>query len=273
MRPSALVLAAAVAGGALLPTLPAAAATKPRHVAIVIAGKGVACVPWHSGITGDEVLNDVATVRYRPSDGLITQIDGTPRNNRADERHYWSYWHNTGAGWTYGTTGASAYHPAAGNVEGWRFVNGSPSPTPPPTRSYASICHDTVASSPPAAPSPSRTAASSAPTRTRTRTATASAATNLPAAPLPSTTHATVSLSRSAAPTSSTPSRVPPTTASSAPSSKRAAALPTLHVRAADATPKRAEQGSALPTVAVAAIVVLLGGTGAYAARRRRHRP
>src|SRR5256885_1509353 len=140
---SAALGAVAVALAGIVPASPAAAAT-PHHVAIVIAGHGVACVPWHAGITGDEVLNDVATVKYRPTDGLITQIDGTPANNRADETHYWSYWHNTGAGWRYSSVGASSYQPRAGTVEGWHFINGSSTATPPPLRSYSSICHDTT---------------------------------------------------------------------------------------------------------------------------------
>jgi hypothetical protein len=265
MRRSAAVAVAGVLVG-LLPAAPAVAAVaaKPTHVAIVIVGHGVACVPWHSGITGDEVLNDVATVKYRPTDGLITQIDGTPGNNRADETHYWSYWHNTGAGWRYSTTGASSYLPKAGTVEGWHFINGSSTATPPPIRSYASICHDTVVPAPVVPPTTSipgtahastaRPATSTVPMAGRTSTTAPSST----AASSPARARATSS-TRTAVPAVVTP------TVSSA-----AAALPTLNARNTAEAAHPADDGSAVPTVLVVAIVLVLGGVAAFVTQRRR---
>jgi len=69
----AAVAALAAAGLAIGPAGAAHASTS--YVAIVIAGDKTACVPWHSGITGDEVLNAVADVHYR-FDHIIDAIDG-----------------------------------------------------------------------------------------------------------------------------------------------------------------------------------------------------
>ena len=82
----------------------------------------------------------MASVNYR-QDGLIVQIDGTPSSRKADDTHFWSYWHNTGSGWTYSSEGASNYSPKAGTVEGWHYINGSSRKTPPSSSgSYAALC-------------------------------------------------------------------------------------------------------------------------------------
>ena len=139
----AVVLAAGAGSAALtLTAAPAAATTKPGYVAIVISGHGTRCVKWKSGIAGDAVLNDVAQVAYR-SDGIILQIDGDPTSAKADDTHYWSYWHDTGKKWTYSNFGASSYQPAAGSVEGWAYDNGkssAPPPTQQPSGLYAKLC-------------------------------------------------------------------------------------------------------------------------------------
>lgn len=264
MRRKALLAAAALALTGFVPAAPAAAA-RPTHVAIVIAGHGVACVPWHSGITGDEVLNDVATVRYRPSDGLITQIDGTPSNNRADETHYWSYWHNTGAGWRYSTLGASAYHPNAGTVEGWHFINGAPHATPPPVRSYASICHDTASAPPAPRPPPSTTAA---PASTSARSSHATTAVHTSTSRGRPTSVGTATRPTEAKPTTvpARPTSATTTTTAVAPASS---ALPTLRARNTADGP-RSDTGSALPTVLAVVVVLVLGGIAAVVMLRRR---
>jgi hypothetical protein len=271
---AALAVAAALTVIGVAPASGAAAA-RPRHVAIVIGGHGVACVPWHSGITGDEILNDVATVKYRPTDGLITQIDGTPKNNTADETHYWSYWHNTGSGWRYSTTGAGAYQPKAGTVEGWHFINGSSTATPPAARSYSSICHDTDAAAPaPPPPSKTTTPAAHSPATTHPANTTHPAMSATSPTPHPGARND----SGSGAPASAATATTRPATSSSTPvpsTSAAAAAGPatdlrTLAVRnTADATP-RTDAGSAVPTVLVVTIVLLLGGAAALVAQRRR---
>lgn len=277
MRHKAILVATALAAAGLCPALPAAAAT-PTHVAIVIAGKGAYCIDWYSGISGDDVLQAAThgSVEYRPTDGLITQIDGTPANNRADETHYWSYWHDTGSGWRYSNSGASASYPKAGTVEGWHFINGSSTATPPPTRAYSSICHDPVVSAPPPPrppPSPTATTAANPPAPPSSRSATRSATTRTTAsapATASATRHATSAVRSRAARAHPTRSS---TTASATPaaSSTDAPTTPaTLRAsRAADTTP-RIGHGSAWPTVLVASLVLVLGGTAALLAQRRR---
>ncbi len=82
----AAVAGLAAAGLAIGPA--GAAHASPTHVGIVIAGDKTACVAWHSGMTGDDVLHAVAKVTYR-YDGLIVQIDGKPSSGTADNTHYW----------------------------------------------------------------------------------------------------------------------------------------------------------------------------------------
>jgi hypothetical protein len=138
---ASLAAAAGLAAGLLAWPVPARAA--PTHVAIVIRDDKTVCVAWHSGITGDEVLNEVASVHYR-NDGLIIQIDGIPDRPHADDTHFWAYWHDTGGGWRFSTLGASSYHPQPGTVEGWAYGNQAK----PPALGYASICHDAAAAPP-----------------------------------------------------------------------------------------------------------------------------
>lgn len=138
----------ASAGLAMVPTSPAQAG--PTHVAIVIAGDKTACVSWHSGITGDDVLNAVASVAYRPSDHLIVQIDGVPSSATADNTHFWAYWHNAGKGWVYSEEGASYFNPEPGTVEGWAYGDQAK----PPLIPYSSICQDTSTPSPTPTPKP-----------------------------------------------------------------------------------------------------------------------
>ncbi len=58
--------------------------------------------------------------------GMITKINGIPATVNVQD-HYWSYWHATlqpdgsYSSWTYSGLGANAYHPAAGNADGWRY--------------------------------------------------------------------------------------------------------------------------------------------------------
>ena len=268
MRRSAVLLVAALSAVGVMPAAPAVAAARPTHVAIVIAGHGVACVAWHSGITGDEVLNTVATVKYRPSDGLITQIDGQPKNNRADTTHYWSYWHNTGSGWTYSTSGAGSYLPKAGSVEGWHFINGSSTATPPPVRTYASICHETT-SVPPPATTPARASTSTSAHLAHSSTAGRSSVTaDQPVASTSAASSAARLGTSDVAPGS--PGSTAPAVGGAGSASPSVAALPSLAARnAADAT-HHLNGGSALPTVLVLVLVLVLGGTAALVAQRRR---
>ena len=150
-------------------TAPAASAS-PSHVAIVIAGDKTACVPWTSGMTGDDVLNRVATVHYR-QDGIIDAIDSFPNPPHADTSNFWAYWHNTGSGWVFSSLGASSYQPKAGTVEGWAYGN----QIKPAATSYGSVCHDS-APPPPPPPPVSRTPTAHPPSTTHVPAPTSEAA-------------------------------------------------------------------------------------------------
>jgi hypothetical protein len=270
------VLCVLAAGGATLGGLrdEAAVASAPGHVAIVIAGVGVGCVPWQHGISGDTVLNDVARVTYR-SDGLILQIDGKPADATANATHYWAYWHETSSGWHYSSLGASSYLPKAGAVDGWSFGGGtSSSHVRPPRRSYASICHDT---SPKPQPSHGRSSTTSRPSATRHDTTSAPAPSH--AASTPNGRRRSGSASRPRARAAGSDTRAAPS-----PSSLAADASP--HPTGADAgpsgrlptlavNPSRAESAAGNPTgtvVGVGLAVVVAAGAGALSWRRRRVR-
>jgi hypothetical protein len=137
---AALTLAGAATIGPV--SQPAQAAITPTHVAVVVANLGSACVSYHSGMTGGDVLDANFTVQWGgpPSYvGFVLKINGVGTPQPTTTR-YWAYYHNTGGGWAYSGSGATSYHPQPGTVEGWAYDNGSPSPPTPPGTSYAAIC-------------------------------------------------------------------------------------------------------------------------------------
>jgi hypothetical protein len=153
-----LVAALTLAGTAAIGGATAPAQATASHVAIVVAGAGSSCVPWHPGMTGADVLSSSYAVSYGqlpPYVGFVLQINGVGAP-RPDLTHYWAYYHNTGGGWVYSGSGASGFHPQPGTVEGWAYDNGqNPAPTPPGA-SYAAICagRDPLPPPPPPAPAP-----------------------------------------------------------------------------------------------------------------------
>ncbi len=235
---AASMLVALLVGATAGAPPPADAAVAPHDVAIVIAGQGTRCVTWHTGLTGDEILNDVAAVSYR-SDGVIVAINDLPADHHADDTHYWSYWHDTGSGWRYSAVGAGSYQAAAGTVEGWSFVAGAHDATPPPPVRYADICHD---SAPTTAPRPT---------------------------PRPTTP---------AASPSRHPSSAPPSFSQQAPSSRSARPTPAARARAATARPRGSSTGTSpapsVPSVrsAVPASAVLPSLSPAAGAARHTER-
>lgn len=271
---AAAVVLLAASGSAL----PAGAATKPTYVAIVVSGHVTACVPWHAGLTGDEVLNAVADVHYRPTDGIIVQIDGQPSPASADNDHYWSYWHSSGGGWSYSNVGASGYSPAAGTVEGWRFVNGGTKA--PPDQNAAGLYAASCASKDPKPARSSRSQMQSAPApgpgpaaRTRAHASSGARGGNQLSArsserPRGRVTSSIPALSavRTSASASSSPTRDASRIQSGAASSTGPIVL--------DSSPAAAEpkstSGSALPVVIGFVLAAVLGGIGWWAALRRR---
>jgi hypothetical protein len=250
----AAVAGLAAAGLAIGPAGAAHASTS--YVAIVIAGDKTACVPWHSGITGDDVLHGVASVSYR-YDGLINQIDGVPADKRADDTHFWAYWHNLGKGWVFSDEGAGTYLVPAGSVEGWAYGDQAK----PPATSYGSICHDST-------PAPTHTtrqpSSSSAPAQGGHTSSTSEAP------PLLSS-HAGVS----ATPTTKPPSRhrsatATATTTTGQSSTVASAVIPRPEPTSSPVAAKRHHSSSAVPAAGTAAGIVAAAAIGGVAFWRMR---
>ena len=262
-----------------LPAVPADAAAA-KYVGIVIAGKGSSCVRWHSGITGDAVLNAVASVAYR-NDGLIVAIDGSPSPAKADATHYWSYWHDTGGSWTYSSSGASGYQPKAGSVEGWSFDNGGKKAAPPGAAAgglYASLCG---AKDAPKATAPHRTSTRSSPARsTATRATSRPAPSARPAAtgtgriaqvPAGQTADASALPSTTSAAAGGTKPGATPTPGRSTAASGSAAADPVPSLaHASSVAEKSSSASSPWPALLGVALVLLLGAGGGWGVLRRR---
>jgi hypothetical protein len=254
----AAVAGLAAAGLAIGPAGGAHASTS--YVAIVIAGDKTACVPWHSGITGDDVLNAVAAVHYRYTDHIIDAIDGYPDPPHADDSHFWAYWHNTGSGWVFSDFGASSYSPKAGSVEGWAFGDQAK----PPLISYSSICYNRI-TSPPASKTPTTKPASSS-----SAPAQAGHASSASEAPPPFSSHAGVS----ATPTTKPPSRHKSATATP---TAMTAGLPSTVDNAGPmpspsttTPPKKHHSASAAPAAGTAAGLVAAAAIGGVAFWRMR---
>ncbi|HEX9231178.1 MAG TPA: hypothetical protein VF869_04665 [Jatrophihabitantaceae bacterium] len=249
--------AAAMAIGLVGAVGPAQAS--PTHVGIVIAGDKTACVAWHSGMTGDDVLNAVADVTKR-YDGLIVQIDGKPTSGTADNTHYWAYWHNTKGYWVYSSEGAGTYLAPAGSVEGWAYSNGTL--TKPPLVSYASICHDATSPAPTTKPASTRPASTSAPAQVGQASSTSEA-------PAPLSSHAGVS----AAPTTKPPSRHKSATATAATTTGLPSTVDSSSARPTPtptASPKKEHSASAAPAAGTAAGLVAAAAIGGVAFWRMR---
>jgi hypothetical protein len=142
-RATRAVAALALTGAATIgaANLPAEATTTPTHVAIVVDGVGTACVPWHSGMTGTNVLDQQAGGAFQVvygRTGLIDRINGSGSDNPISI--YWSYWRSAGSTWSYSGSGPMGTHPAAGSVEGWVFNDGSVPPAEGVQNLYQSIC-------------------------------------------------------------------------------------------------------------------------------------
>jgi LPXTG-motif cell wall-anchored protein len=222
-----------------------------------------------AGGSGDAILNAVAQVGYRSSDHLIWQIDGQPTPAFADDTHYWSYWHDVAGSWRYSTVGASGYQPPAGTVEGWSFVDGQASPSPPPWNPsglYASICG---AQDPkPAPPTTTRTRPRPAPGPVTHRAGSTTAQQSSP------TSHGVdgTSTARSTGPAHSPAESIP---APSGPASARSSADLPRPGPSGSATgsphPRgTGSSGSPVPAVVGLGLVALVGGGGVWAAMRRR---
>ena len=276
MRIARLVAVAALVASAALAAPPAASATAtptPTHVAIVVAGDRNACLPWHAGMTGADVLTAGGYSTYYatsgPYAGLLLQIDGVPTKPDPSSA-YWSYWQNGGSGWLYAQQGPASSQPQPGSVEGWKYISMSynPSNAPrPPADSYASIC---AGQDPVAAPATSHA------TSPRPSTSAPSSASQPSASPtgasVAATTAGRVASGAASARSSTTAHRTAgaatPTQTDSASSASPTSSGSSSPVAARGSSP------SELPTVGtVAALVVVVAlGAGSYLYSRRQRR-
>jgi hypothetical protein len=158
-----LATGAAVAGwvfaGALGVLAPPTAMAAPSHVGLVINGQGY-CLP--AGGTGYDLLDrsgaGVVIAQDPAHVGMVQRIGGVPSATTAiDAEHYWSYWRNSGSGWSYSGAGGGSSRPAAGTVDGWSYVDGSASAEPPAVLSYGALCAGSDAPAPPVATEPAQT--------------------------------------------------------------------------------------------------------------------
>jgi hypothetical protein len=243
------LLAAALLAGvaALTPGTGHAATPSPCVAVIVDSGQWTrtGCIGWRSSMTGYDALTGTGhTLVFRPTDGLLCQVDGVPPTCRADTTHYWAYWHRApgGSSWTYSQLGGGAYHPAANSTEGWAYVDGSQSARQPPNVAFTTICP------PPAPAPPPRTTAGGAP------------AGRSPAPPpSPGATAAATTTPASGVADASNP---PPAT-STGPAGRRASPAGAITHRGGGGP-------GALPALIAAALVVALGAGAAWQVRRRR---
>ncbi|MFE9118602.1 LPXTG cell wall anchor domain-containing protein [Streptomyces sp. NPDC007172] len=179
---------------------------------------------------------------------------------------YWSYWHaEPGAStWEYSQLGAMLYKPKPGSVDLWIFggtnvegTEGRPSVTPDQLRAH---------NAEPTGGAPQ------APDATKKAPALPPGTDTGPAPEHPPVTSSTPSSSPSSATPSASASPSPSASASAgAPPSP--AATPTGGSKVVDAAPAGEaahDTGSFAPVAITAGLVVLIGGAGAYVARRRR---
>ena len=154
-----VALAALLLPGALWASTPTAGAAimcggsvaegQIRVVIVVDAGTGGAAGPRASclivarGTTGGQLLAERAAAlgaprpRYADS-GLLCGIDGFPDSGcgerTGDGYRYWAYFSGTSGSWVYGGGNPFLRRLADGDIEGWRFVDGTGTGQDPPPR-------------------------------------------------------------------------------------------------------------------------------------------
>jgi hypothetical protein len=127
------LLTALAAFGLWLSALPAHALPAPQAASCAgvwvvvdygsLGGTSTSCATSFS--TGTAALRGAG---FSPmlDNGMLTKINGIPATVNVQD-HYWSYWHATlqpdgsYSSWSYSGLGANAYHPTAGNADGWRY--------------------------------------------------------------------------------------------------------------------------------------------------------
>jgi hypothetical protein len=255
------VLVAMMSGFVLVlaPTGPARAAatcTAPQ-VAVAVNLRGVkttGCANYSGGLTGWTLLQQAGfTVTGTDAypDTFVCRINRVPNISCAStpsESDSWSYWHAAPGAtqWTFSASGAASYHPKEGSADAWNLGRSAPPFTPQsvlPVRAAAT--HAPVV--PPT------------PTPTPARVPSAAPATSSSPSSHPPTARATTSAPRAS---SSAPRAAPDASSSGA-----AAGTANVHPTAAS---QHASGSSAWPAIGgLIAVLVIAGGGGATAWRRR----
>lgn len=126
--------------------------------------------------TGRRALESAGFVVTDAQPGMICAIDAQPDPCPTTfEGSYWSYWHGSaGSDWVSYQVGADSSDPVPGEVEGWRYNDGSTGPGIAPADVVAAVATQAAAPSPTPKPSATPTAAtgndsSSTPTATGDR--------------------------------------------------------------------------------------------------------
>lgn len=147
LLPGALLLALLVP---LLQAMPAEASAgacaDSKSVTVVVDFTDVGgeivtrCAP-SDPTTGREALEAAGFVPTNAASGLICAIDSAPDPCPvAFEGSFWSYWHSTGDGeWTSYMVGADSSDPAPGEIDGWRYNDGSTPPGIAPADAAAAV--------------------------------------------------------------------------------------------------------------------------------------
>ena len=108
--------------------------------------------------TGRSALEDAGFVATDSQPGMICAIDAQPDPCPATfEGSYWSYWHSSATGdWVSYQVGADSSDPMPGEIEGWRYNDGSTGPgIAPADVSGAALVASPAATADESSPSPS----------------------------------------------------------------------------------------------------------------------
>ena len=258
------------------------------HVAVVVdngssSAVSAVCVPGSSGDNGATILAARASMLGTPqpryaSSGLLCAIDGMPSTGCgvAHDGHYayWSYWHGSGAKWSYSNVGPASGHVDPGTVEGWRWQpDGSALPTDPPPRGPAdatAICPPT----PPRTTAAPTTVATAPPPEATVQPSVTGGAQQLPnispaTGPASSTPTSVTARPRSAAAVT-TMTRAGSRSSTRPPGESTSSSIAIAVRGIAAAPPRRSAGGAPVGFLVGVSLVIALGAGGAVAARRRR---
>jgi hypothetical protein len=175
-RPAGFASSVLLLAAALVVALPAAPATASEGacpdgngVTVVvdatdIGGAIVTRCAMGDPTTGRSALELAGFVVTDSQPGMICAIDAQPDPCPTTfEGSYWSYWHGSpGGDWISYQVGADSSDPVPGEVEGWRYNDGSVGPGIAPADVTAPLASQSSVPSPAATPTPSAAGTSTA---------------------------------------------------------------------------------------------------------------